>query len=339
MKKLKLIILTSNLLLIICLSPLAQAETLKKLKVGVLQYGTVNWALNTLKEHNLDEKYGLDMEVIGLAGKDSSHVAIQGGSVDIIVTDWIWVTRQRAEGRDYTFFPYSNAVGSVMIPGDGSIQSLEDLRNKKLGVAGGPLDKSWLLLRAYSQKLLGEDLKDIVEPQFAAPPLLNELALRGELSGAINFWHFAARLKAAGMSSMLHIPDVLEELGVTRNVPLIGWVFHESWAKDNPEIAKGFLQASRDAAALLLESDQEWERLKPVMKTDDDAIFKALRDAYRQGVPSCFGAEEVTASAKTFTIMAQLGGKKLAGQSDQLTAGTFWDGFELPSCNAAAANS
>ena len=42
-----------------------------------------------------------------------------------------------------------------MVPENSSIRTLVDLQNKTLAVAGGPLDKSWLLLRAAAkQKVL-----------------------------------------------------------------------------------------------------------------------------------------------------------------------------------------
>ncbi len=312
----------------------AAAADLKPVRVGVLQFGTVNWVLDSVQHQKLAEKYGVDLQLVPLSGKDASPVALQGGAVDMIVNDWIWVTRMRAEGKDYTFVPYSNAVGSVMVPADKGFKTLADLAGKKLGVAGGPVDKTWLLLRAYSQKTLGKDLKDMLEPQFAAPPLLNELALKGELDGVVNFWHYAARLQAAGMQPLLDMPEILKTLGIERQLPLIGWVFSEKWAADNPETIQGFLQAVRDASAELMTSDEEWVRLKPLMKADDDAIFTALRDAYRAGVPTCFGAEEMAASQQTFSVLAQLGGKELAGDSTEITAGTFWDGFKFPACAA-----
>ncbi|MEZ5476399.1 MAG: transporter substrate-binding domain-containing protein [Thiolinea sp.] len=154
-----------------------QAADEPVVKVGVLKFGTVNWELNTIQEHDLDRKHGFKLELVELGGKNATSVALQGGAVDMIVSDWIWVSRQRAEQQPFTFFPYSKAEGSLMVPADGA-QSLADMAGKKLGVAGGPVDKTWLILRAYSQKTQDKDLVDMLEPQFAAPPLLNELALQ-----------------------------------------------------------------------------------------------------------------------------------------------------------------
>ena len=313
------------------LSMAVQAADLPMVKVGALKFGTVNWELETIKENGLDKKHGFSLEVTPLGGKGASNVAIQGGAVDVIVSDWIWVARQRHEGRKYTLFPYSLAVGSVMVPADGA-KGLEELAGKKLGVAGGPVDKTWLLLRAYSQKTMGKDLADMLEPQFAAPPLLNQLALKGELDGVVNFWHFAAKLQAAGMQSLIDMPTLLKALGVERDIPLIGWVFNEEWAAEHKELVSGFLQASREAKDLLLSSDEEWDKRRPMMKAKDDKVFVALRDAFREGVPRCFGQQEIDASAQTFRILAELGGEELVGTATEMSDGTFWDGFKLDAC-------
>ena len=64
------------------------------------------------------------------------------------VTDWLWVSRERGLGAKLTFYPYSSALGAVMVPAASPIKTLADLKGRKLAVAGGPIDKSWLLLLA-----------------------------------------------------------------------------------------------------------------------------------------------------------------------------------------------
>lgn len=166
-------------------------------RVGALRFGTVNWELDVIDTHGLAAARGVVIEVVALASNSATQVALQGGAADVIVSDWIWVSRQRAAGHDYTFVPYSLAVGSLMVRPDAELQNLSDLEGKRLGVAGGPLDKSWLLLRAYTRHALGVDLAKLVEPNFAAPPLLNQLLLSGRLPAALTFWHYAAQLEAA----------------------------------------------------------------------------------------------------------------------------------------------
>ena len=300
-----------------------------RVRAGVLEFGTVNWELDVIATHGLAEREGVDLEVVGLGGKRATAVALQGGAADIIVTDWIWVSRQRAEGRDYTFVPYSLSVGGLMVRPDAGIAELADLRGRKVGIAGGPVDKSWLLLQAYA-KTQGVDLTESTEPTFGAPPLLNELIQRGDLPAVLNFWHYNARLAAAGMQELVSVREILPALGIERPIPLLGWVFDRGWAEENREALDGFLRASYAAKHLLLESDAEWERLHPRMKISDPATAAALRDAWRAGVPRGFDEAAREAAARTFAILAREGGEELVGSSDALAPETFWTEFDLP---------
>jgi NitT/TauT family transport system substrate-binding protein len=304
----------------------AQAEP-AKVRAGVLSYGTVNWELNVVKHHGLDRKEGVELLVTKLGGKYASAVALQGGAVDVIVTDWIWVSRQRAAGADYTFVPHSVAVGGLMVRPDAGIKSIGDLRGRKIGIAGGPVDKSWLMLRAYAMKSIGADLKNIATPTFAAPPLLNKIMLKGEIPAVLNFWHYTARLKAAGMVELVSVTDLLPALGINGRPPLIGWVFSERWAKDNGPAIKGFLKSLRAAKKIMASSDAEWDRLRPLTKAKNDATFVALRKAYRAGIPKSFGDEDIAAAKALFKTLTKYGGRDLVGKSPILAPGTFWPGY------------
>lgn len=311
--------------LLCCTLLTTAAQAGERVRVGVLKFGTVNWELDVIRAHRFAEREGIELEVLPLATKNATNVAIQGGAVDMIVSDWIWVSRQRAMGRTYTFAPYSMALGAIMTRPDAGVETLAGLKGKRLGVAGGPVDKSWLLLRAYARKTLGEDLATLVEPNFAAPPLLNQLALRGEVPAVLNYWHYAARLEAAGLRSLVKVTDVLSELGVATPIPLVGWVFDQEWADAHRDAVAGFFRASRAAKRMMLESDAEWDRLRPLMKVRDDAEFRALREAYRAGIPRRFGAPEVEAARRVFEILAREGGEALVGSSRILSPGTFWN--------------
>ncbi len=319
-------VLVVGLLCALCWAGLARAES-HVIRVGVLAFGTVNWELDTLQYHGLEQRYGVKIVITRLAGKNASAVALQGGEVDAIVSDWIWVSRQRSSGADYTFVPHSLAVGGLMVRPDAGIESLNDLRTRKLGIAGGPVDKSWLMLRAYAQKTIGTDLKQMVEANYAAPPLLNKIMLRGDIPAALNFWHYSARLKAAGMRELISVEDMLPALGVSRKPPLIGWVFSDKWAAENPATIKGFLSALRAAKEILADSDSEWERLRPLTRATNGDIQSALRDAYRAGIPSSFNEADIAAAGQLFSTLVKYGGRDLVGDSAALAPGTFWADF------------
>lgn len=294
--------------------------------VGVLQYGTVKWELNVVKHHQLDRRSGIDLRIVNFASKQATMIALQADSVEVSVTDWIWVSRQRNAGRPFSFIPYSTVSGALVVPADSSISGIPDLRGKRLGIAGGPIDKSWLLLRALAQKQHGIDLNSEVSKVFGAPPLLSGQIEAGRLDAVINFWHYAARLEARGMRRLLGIDNVARALGVQTQVPIIGYVFSERWSDEQPTAVHGLLEASRRAKQILLESDSEWERLRPLIKPADDTELHNLRDHFRAGIPRRWGDAERADAARLFEILGRVGGARLVGNTGTLAPGTFWEG-------------
>ena len=77
----------------------AQAADLGTMKIGVLKFGTVNWELDVIKANQLDRKEGFTLDVLAFGGNDAADVALMGGAVDAIVEDWLFVSRQRSDGR------------------------------------------------------------------------------------------------------------------------------------------------------------------------------------------------------------------------------------------------
>mgnify|MGYP000735597799 CR=1 FL=1 len=320
---------TRLLLLIIfcfsCIQATANTNTdLPKVRVGVLKYGTVNWEIAVIKHYQLDKKYNFNLEVMPLSNKNASAVALQSKAVDIILGDWLWVNRQRFNDKSYTLVPTSIASGGLYVNGDSSAKSLADLNQIKIGVAGGSVDKNWLLLQAYAQKKHQLNIKDNAEIVFATPPLLNRLMQRNDVDAAINFWHYNARLSANGFRLLVSVPQMLAELGITNKVPLLGWVFEQEWALKHNEKLSGFLQASNEAKQLLLLCDEEWQRIRPLTKAENDKVFIALKNEYRTRLLHKFGPEEIKASKQIFNILAEQGGRNLVGKATTLAEGTFW---------------
>jgi len=301
-----------------------------KVKIAVLKFGTVSWLLDTIHTNGLDKAEGIELDIVPLASTQATTVGLQGGSVDIIATDWLWVSRERASGADFTFSPFSTALGAIMVPPNSPIKTLGDLRGKRLGVAGGPLDKSWLLLVAYALRTANLDLRTETKQEFGAPPLLAERARQGQLDAVLNFWPYAARLEADGFSQLIGVEDVVRELGAKGEVAMVGYVFSEGWAKQNLEAIQAFLRAAAKANELLATSDEEWQRLKPLMAENDpdfnEATFEALRRRYREGIPERSTGENETDAKILYQFLRELGGEKLVGPGTELSPGTFWNG-------------
>lgn len=302
--------------------PAFGAETVK---VGLLKFGTVNWEIKSMIAAGFDADNGIDVEIVPFASGDATRIALQGGAVDVIVADWLWVSRQRATGSDFTFVPYSSSVGAIMVADDSPAQNIGDLRGLKIGVAGGPLDKNWLMLQGMAKQEHDFDLAGENEIVFGAPPLLAEKTREGELDAMLNFWHYCARLEAVGFRRLVSGADAASALGATGSVSAIGYVFSEAWAEKNPKVAMGFVEASRATKKLLNDSDDEWNRLNEsgAIKDKDKALM-TLRDRFREGIPARAIGAELQDAGKVYEILAELGGRKLVGDSPKMVSGTYW---------------
>ena len=309
--------------LCVCFAAPATAET-PVMRIATQASGTVAWELDTITHYGLDTANGVSLDIRDVAGKSGASVALQAGEADAIVSDWLWVARQRAAGEDLVFIPYSKAVGALMVKGDSPVQKLSDLDGQKIGIAGGPVDKSWLILRAYAQQTEGFDLKAATEQVFGAPPLIFKAALSGEVAGAINFWHFGAKMEAAGMRPVVTVTEAAEALGLDPETPLLGYVVRGDFLKAHPEAVAGFAAASRAAKDRLATDDAAWERLRDRMNAKDTAQFQALRAGWIAGIPAP-GPVSRDAAARMLALMADLGGSELMGDVAELPDGVFYD--------------
>jgi len=57
---------------------------------------------------------------------------------------------------------------------------------------------------------------------------------------------------------------------------------------------------------------------------DEGAALIALRDRFREGIPSRPLEDEVADAVTLYKALANLGGEKLVGKSPDMVEGTFW---------------
>jgi len=289
------------------------------IRVGTLRFGSVAWELDVMRAHGLDSAVGV--EAVEFASSQAPQVALQAGRVDAIVQDWLWVSRQRASGADWTLSPTSGALGAVMAPPGSPVQAVADLAGRRLGIAGSPLDKSWLILRAYAQHTAGLDLDAAATKTFGPPPLLAEQAAAGRLDAVLTYWPFAARAEAAGQRRVLAMEEAVGALGIPPGVPFVGWVFSDAFAARNASAVQGFVEASAKARAILVESDAEWDRIAPLTGSSGPEELARLRDWYRRGARAAW---DLAAVPRLYDLLAEIGGPDLVGPAAHLEPGTLW---------------
>ncbi|WP_445367813.1 ABC transporter substrate-binding protein [Methylomonas sp. BW4-1] len=301
----------------------ANADEKPTIRIGAMAAGTLNWELAAMRNQGLLDNAKFNVENIAVANQQAGKVALQAGSVDVIVSDWIWTSSMRSTGTNLSFYPFSDTSGVLLVPADSPIKSLADLKGKKLGIAGGELDKNWLLLQALGQQQ-HVDLNTGVEKIYGAPPLLSQQLLEKRVDALLTFWQFAAHLEAQGYRALLSGEEIIRQLGISETVPSIGYVFKQDWADQHKAAFKQFLSLGKQAHDTLCSSDAEWQKIVPLTDATSPKEQQKLRERYCQGRVEQWGATQQSAAAKIYAMLHQLSNNKLTGQSAQIQAGTFW---------------
>ena len=290
------------------------------IRLGVQAFGTVDWELTAIQDN---PQADFQLEIQHLANAEAGKIALQSGAVDMIVSDWIWVSSLRSTGSDFTFYPYSNTSGALVVAKNSPIHSVKDLKGKRLGIAGGELDKNWLLLQALAQQEQ-LNLNTSVEKVFGAPPLINEQIKQNRVDAALTYWHFAAKLEAQDYRQIIDGKGILKGLGIQEDVPSLGYVFKQSWANEHKQALNSFFNAGKQAKNQLCTSDAAWQKIIPLTKAEDAPTQTKLRQRYCEGGIEHWGEAEQLAAGRIYTMLRKLSNNELTGQSENLQPGTFW---------------
>lgn len=301
----------------------SEASAAETLRIAAQKTGTFAWELAIASDRGLDKGAGLDIAVTEVASPEAAKIALLGGSADIILSDWLWVARQRALGGHLVFFPYSTALGALMVRADSPIRNLADLKGKKLAVAGGPLDKSWLLLQAFAKRS-GLDLDREASAVYGAPSLLNQKTLSGEVDATLTYWNFCVALEARGYRRLLAMDEVERRLGAKEPVAMVGYVFREEFAKNHAPALARFFAVAASAKEILVQSGPDWDKIGQRSGIADKTELALYRQTYIHGIPRRPVAEEAADAKALYRILAKTGGPNLVGNATELDEGTFY---------------
>ncbi|HXY58417.1 MAG TPA: ABC transporter substrate-binding protein [Methylocystis sp.] len=308
--------------LLAALAFVAPACAADALRLAIQATGTTAWELAVVSAFSLDQEAGLELKVNELASTEAGKIALVSDGADVIVSDWLFVARERAGGGKLTLYPVSTAIGAVMTRAQ-EIKFVADLSGKKLGVAGGALDKSWLLLKAYALEK-GVDLEKTSTIVYGAPPLLAAKAEQGELDAVLEFWNFALDLEAKGFRAAIDMREVEQALGAKAAPVVTGYVFDEAFAASHRQALSRFFAMMRKARALIATNDEAWRAAAARISTKDKTALDLYRKHYVEGAPTGSLAEQEADAATLFQTLEKLGGETLVGAAKTFDPKTFY---------------
>ena len=286
-------------------------------RIMISPAGTMGIAPAVIKKHGLDKKHGFNLEVVSYSDMKSAPAAIQGGSAEMVVFDWLATARLRAGGTPVIgIAPFMTYINSVVVPKDSTLKTLADLKGKRVGVAH-KTGFDWIIMQAAAAKVHQMDLGREVEVREGAVPLLRGLIEKGDLD-ATQMWNsLAPEMLASGRyRTLVSIRELTQQMGLP-TVPFLMFSMREDYAKQHPGNAKAFVAAYRDAVDILMKTDDVWLEHGQRLKLSPEALayFKdqVRRDLLKSFTPDMQPGLNATLDAVNAVAADVVGLKQMPG--------------------------
>jgi NitT/TauT family transport system substrate-binding protein len=256
-------------------APLASAEDLPKLKVGITKMAalTTPWVA---QQQGIYKKHGLDVELIELPPQQTIS-AFQAGELDIILsipgTAMTAVERgfdMVAIGQNEISHATTPDTGSIQVRADSDIKSLADMKGKKVAVSGLRGQKTVEVYMLIEKA--GVNLKDVTFIEMPFPNMVD--ALRHKQVDAVAVVDpYTTQLVSSGLGKVLSW-DYVEAIP---EQPLGAWWAKSTFIKKSPDLVKKFTEASKDSI--------DWINSDPARARQKVAEFTGLDPALVKDMP------------------------------------------------------
>ncbi len=292
------------------------AQDLTTVKAAMEAAGTFSWIVHGMEYFGTAEANGLRVEGTVYASKQAVEIALRGGEAQVAVDDFLGPVILRSNDVPVSgIYPFAKAVGGLVVPVASDIDSIDDLRGATIA-AGSLRDKSLLILRALAVSQYGFDPQDEAEIVAAAPPLMMELIASGEADAALPFWHFVARMEAAGTArEVMPVTDMLAALGLPGDLPNLMVVARD----DLPaEVKTAFIQTLIDTVDVMKATpndDPFWQTIldQGLYTLPDPTQFPLVVDRWRLGTPDGWTDAHIDGLVNMVERLVELAGAEVVG--------------------------
>lgn len=250
--------------------------------------GTSGWILATIRKHELDKKHRFRLEVQSVATTQMTANALQSGSGDVGVFQFLDIMKMRKAGNKVVGAGPFLAWGAnhVIVPKNSPAKTLGDLKGKKLGIFHRT-DIDWILIQALAKSQFQMNPEKDIHIHEAGAALLGGLVQSGQLDATTSYNNLTPALVATGNVRVMYwIRNLISQLGLPE-MPFLFYGFREQYLAAHPQNAKAFLAAFRAAVEILRRDDDIWrERGKELQMTPESIVM--LRDEMRVDLDTRF---------------------------------------------------
>lgn len=248
-----------------------------------------------MERHGIFDEFDLRPEKRTSLSPPTLHLMITEKQVDIGFAGFTTMATARSQGRDtIVIYGVFSPVNAVFVPKDSELDSLDDLRGRRLGIFGGPGSTTFAFLSVIARKWYGLDLFNDVELVTAPGPALIELMARGDLDAILLGTIESIEMQAEDRFRVL--TDLSEEYRLRqggRAPAHVTIATNEEFAAANPDIVIDYLRAYRKAIDYIRENPVVWDEFADSIEMESAASRAMLREKMGPNLIDTWDAEQI----------------------------------------------
>lgn len=284
------------------------------LRIGVIGSSGQAELTTAIQKYGLDREHGLDVQVTDYAAPGQQYTLLRAGTIDVAIGNFVDLHRQRRAGLSIkAFHGYQRYNNPVIVKTGSSIAQFADLRGRKVGGFGNTF-LDWLVLRAAGKKAHGLDVETDATSVVAAPPLLNQFLMRGEIDAAIQFSSLAiAPLTTGEVRAIADLESLLREAQFNAEAFYTQWFITEQWLDRYGSALDRVYATFAGGYDRLTKDDAVWVELAQRVRITDPKLVAAYRQKGRQINNPPYRASLLQPTQALLTEIVSVAGDQAAG--------------------------
>lgn len=305
-------------------SPQQEKSAADTFETSIIGFGTPVILIFEVVRDVTGPKHGIALTVVKSPDVKGLYVASLAKKYDFVAGAWLSFSNMRANGEaklKYVHAPFKR-LDKVYVPvNTKEINSLSDIKGKKMGVYGSAAGTSTLLLKFVLKRFYDIDLDKDVNVLYGAPPVIHEALKRGNVDVVFNTISSTPEILDTTKFRVIFDPtDTKWQAKEGYDIRLTGFAVYDDVLKKNPEGVKCFLNAYRDAAQYIVDHPKEIEkRVGKLMDLPEGKELTQLTRAYIDAIDMKWSKKDIE-KYMTFgkLYMEMFGTDVLAGVPDDL---------------------
>lgn len=285
----------------------SNSSTARTFKLGLIP-GAQSFVDFVMEGHGILNEFNLKADKLESLSPANLHLMVAERQVDIGFAGFTTMATARSEGKDLIVIQgVFSPVNMVFVKKDSPIQSLKDLKGKKLGVFGGPGSTTFVFLAVLAKKWNGIDLYHDVQLVSAPAPALIELLGRGDVDAALLGTTESIQMFAQKRYRVL--VDLSEEYKAHqggRAPAHVTVATSETFARTSPDVVRDYLKAYQKTVEFIRTHPEVWDEYAKSLKIDDPEERRLLQEKMSPNIVDKWDAEQITVQKDYLTLVHEI---------------------------------